>query len=215
MPGGGSDGSFVDWDMDGDLDVSALRSAPPGRQPVHTYIADESQRDKWWDFFRRKLDEGRQGYVVTPVIEESDDSEANSAASLQKSYEELAADKLESYRVDIIHGRMSGREKEAAMAAFHRGDTQVLVATSVVEVGVDVPNATLMTIESGERFGLAQLHQLRGRISRGSRPGYLCVFAQPENDDAGERLELATVDFLRNLSGRGSDDGVYGHQVPF
>ncbi len=186
----------------GDLDVSAIRKAPPGRQKVNTYVASDTQRDKWWKFFRDKLDEGRQGYVVTPLVEDGDDE---NLASAQQAFEELAAERLDAYRVDLIHGRMSGSDKELAMEEFRNGDTQVLVATSVVEVGVDVPNATLMTIENGERFGLAQLHQLRGRISRGTRPGYLCVFAAPDNDDAQKRLdafsettdgfELAEADF--------------------
>ncbi len=205
----------------GELDVSSLRQAPPGRQPVRTYISEEGQREQWWEFFRRKLDEGRQGYVVVPLVEENDESDGM-VRSLQQAFEELASDRLESYRLDLIHGRMGGAEKEDVMAKFHRGETQVLVATTVVEVGVDVPNATLMTIENGERFGLAQLHQLRGRISRGVRPGYLCVFASPENEQAGDRLaafaetndgfELAEIDF--NLRGPGDMFGVRQHGLP-
>src|SRR4029079_10047893 len=107
----------------------------------------------------------------------------------QQVAEKLAKDELADFKVGLVHGRMTGPEKDKVMELFHRGQPKVLVATSVVEVGVDVPNATLMTIESGERFGLSQLHQLRGRITRGSFPGYCCLFASPQTEDSQQRLE--------------------------
>jgi len=209
----------VSMTLFGDLDVSTLKDSPPGRQPVHTYLADETQRARWWEFFRKKLLEGRQGFVITPLVDESEQWEA---ASVQQAFEELANGELEAFRLDLVHGRLSGEEKGAAMDAFRRGDTQVLVATSVVEVGIDVPNATIMTIEGAERFGLAQLHQLRGRISRGSHPGYLCAFADPQTDESKHRLEafeqttdgfrLAEVDF--ELRGPGDLLGTRQHGLP-
>jgi ATP-dependent DNA helicase RecG len=203
----------------GDLDVSTLRHAPPGRQSVHTYLGTEGRRSRWWEFFCRKLSEGRQGYVIAPLV---DSSSLLPMASVEELYERLANGPLASFRVDLLHGQMSAAEKEAAMERFRSGQRQVLVATSVVEVGVDVPNATLMTIESGERFGLAQLHQLRGRVSRGQYPGYVCVFAASPSPEADQRLrsfcqttdgfELAEIDF--RLRGPGDLLGLRQHGLP-
>ncbi|MBW8884846.1 MAG: ATP-dependent DNA helicase RecG, partial [Planctomycetia bacterium] len=126
----------------GDLDVSTLRESPPGRQSVHTYLASDEQRMRWWHFFRQKLDEGQQGYVIAPLVEEA---EAVEAANVQATFETLKSGELQNYRVGMLHGRMTPADKESTMKALRSGRTQVLVATSVVEVGVDVPNATLMT----------------------------------------------------------------------
>ncbi len=203
----------------GDLDVSVIADSPPGRQKVRTYLVRPENRDKWWEFFRKQLRKGRQGYVVTPLVE---DSAQLDVASLEAAYEALANGQLEAFRLGLIHGRMSSSEKDAVMERFRSGDIQVLVCTSVVEVGVDVPNATLMTIEGAERFGLAQLHQLRGRITRGRFPGHCGVFADPQTDEARRRLKaftsctdgfrLAEVDFA--LRGPGELLGTRQHGVP-
>lgn len=203
----------------GDLEVSVLRDTPPGRQPVRTYLATEEQRARWWDFFGRHLREGRQGFVVVPLVDESEQFEA---ASLAETYEALANGPLEAFRMGLIHGRMTSAEKDAIMEDFRSGKIQVLVCTSVVEVGVDVPNATLMAIEAAERFGLAQLHQLRGRICRGTQPGFCCVFSNAQTEDSQARLKafasttdgfrLAEIDF--ELRGPGEILGTRQHGLP-
>ncbi|MEM9185968.1 MAG: ATP-dependent DNA helicase RecG [Planctomycetota bacterium] len=187
----------------GDLDVSILRDMPPGRQPVETYLVESDQRDRWWNFVRDKLDEGRQAFVVTPLV---DESEVVDATSVNQAFEQLAGGELDDYRVGLLHGRMPAAEKQQAMDAFRRGESQVLVSTTVIEVGVDVPNASVMVVASPERFGLSQLHQLRGRVGRGGHAGFCAVLAEAELSEAARQrleafaktndgFELAEIDF--------------------
>ena len=153
----------------GDLDVSVIDELPPGRKPVHTLLFDQSQRRRAYQLLRDELRNGRQTYVVYPLIEESEKTDLQAA---MQGAEQLQSGELAEFRVGLLHGRMKAAEKEAVMAEFKAGTIHALVATTVVEVGVDVPNATIMMIEHAERFGLAQLHQLRGRVGRAGHQSY-------------------------------------------
>lgn len=174
----------------GDLDVSVLERDPSRQAVVKTYLGDETKRESWYRFVAGKLREGRQGWVIAPLVEGEEDSPVDSAARL---FENLSNGPLEPFRLDLLHGRQSAAEKDAALRAFAGGQTQLLVATSIVEVGIDVPNATVMTIESAERFGLSQLHQLRGRVARSVHAGFVCAFATV-NDEATRKRLQAFVD---------------------
>lgn len=171
----------------GDLDVSVLDELPPGRQPIATYAVDGGKRQRAYGYVRKFLDEGRQAYVVCPLVEEAEESELISATQYA---EKLAAGDLAGYRLGLLHGRMKAAEKEAVMTAFARGELDVLVATTVIEVGVDVPNAVIMVIENAERFGLAQLHQLRGRVGRGQYASSCILISDAQNEEARRRLSV-------------------------
>lgn len=173
----------------GDLDISEIRELPPGRQPVATRWVQESQRERVFDRLREELRQGRQAYVVCPLVEASATLELKAA---EQTHAELQAGPLRDFRVGLLHGRMDEQAKEAVMDQFRRGDCQVLVSTTVIEVGVDVPNATLLVVEHAERFGLSQLHQLRGRVSRGQVAGQCFLFAQAAGDEARQRLRALT-----------------------
>ncbi len=173
----------------GDLDVSTIESMPAGRRRIRTWLVPEAKRPGAYGFIREQLDSGRQCYVVCPLIEES---EAVEARAVETEAEQLARGELKGYRVGLLHGQMPAAAKQEAMARFADGEIQVLVSTTVIEVGVDVPNASVMMIEEADRFGLAQLHQLRGRVGRGEHESYCLLFGDPRTEPASRRLEAMT-----------------------
>ncbi|MBQ8109908.1 MAG: ATP-dependent DNA helicase RecG [Clostridia bacterium] len=160
----------------GDLDISIVEELPPGRTPVATRIVPEAKREGLYGFLRQEVAKGRQVYFVCPLVEES---EAVEALPAEKVYEDLRVNRLPGLRIELVHGRMKPADKDAALERFRAGEADVLVSTTVIEVGVNVPNATVMVIENAERFGLAQLHQLRGRVGRGSHESWCFLMAEP------------------------------------
>ncbi len=170
----------------GDLDLSRLDALPPGRQPIRTVLLRPGERPHAYRRLREEVGKGRQGYVICPLVEDSPHLEARAAT---EEYERLQRHDLAGLRLGLLHGRLRGEEKEAVMAAFRDGAIDVLVATAVVEVGVDVPNATMMIVEGAERFGLAQLHQFRGRVGRGEHPATCVLIAEAAAPETVERLQ--------------------------
>jgi ATP-dependent DNA helicase RecG len=170
----------------GELDVSTIDESPPGRGRIKTFVRTADKLPKVWTFVREQLAAGRQAYVVYPRVEETDQ---NSVKAVTKEFESLQR-MLAPFRVGLLHGRLRGKEKDEVMAAFRAGTAQVLLATSLIEVGVDVPNATVMLIENAEQFSLAQLHQLRGRIGRGARDSYCILVSAAMNEEAQRRLDV-------------------------
>ena len=194
----------------GDLDMSVIPDAPPGRQPVKTIVKGESQREGLYQMVRRQLDAGRQAYVVYPLIEESDKIDLKAATEMA---DHLAQAVFPAYRVALLHGRMKADAKDRIMRAFAAGELDILVSTTVIEVGVDVPNASVMVIEHAERFGLSQLHQLRGRVGRDRHQSYCALmYQEPLSDLARDRLKAmadTTDGFVlaeRDLALRGPGD---------
>ncbi len=183
----------------GDLDVSTLRVKPPGRAAVHTYTSSAAEVQAWYRFVDGKISEGRQAFVIAPRVAESDSElDSEQFASATRVYRQLQSSQFSGRSVGLLHGRLSSDEKDRVLSDFASGKTDLLVATTVVEVGIDVPNATVMTILDADRLGLSQLHQLRGRIARGSQPGYLCAVSS-SGSEAKENERLAAF--------QKSDDG--------
>ena len=177
-----------------DLDLSIIKERPPGRQPVQTYLVKPAKKADSLDFVRKELRAGRQAFFVYPLVEESEKLDLPAAVAGR---ERLATEVFPEYRVGLVHGRLSSEEKDEALESFRAGRTQILVATSVIEVGIDVPNATVLYVENAGRFGLAQLHQLRGRVGRGSHGGYCLVSLEGSGEEALKRLDIFA----------GTDDG--------
>jgi len=169
----------------GDLDVSVIDELPPGRKPIITKHVTADRVEQVYSFLKRQIAEGRQAYVVYPVIEES---ETQAMKAAQKMYEHLSREVFPDLAVGLMHGRLGGDEKEDVMQRFKQGRIQILVSTTVIEVGMDVPNASVMVVEQAERFGLAQLHQLRGRVGRGAAQSYCILVTEKMNDAARERI---------------------------
>ena len=173
----------------GDLDYSVLDELPPGRQPITTVHRYESQRSRVMDFLKAEIGKGRQVYIIFPLIEESDTLDYE---NLMQGYENVKAYFPEpNYWISMVHGRQPGDQKELNMKRFVEADTQIMVSTTVIEVGVNVPNASVMVIESAEKFGLSQLHQLRGRVGRGAEKSYCILMTSPKlGNDARERIRI-------------------------
>jgi ATP-dependent DNA helicase RecG len=173
----------------GDLDYTTIQQLPPGRQPVRTRLVAEPERERVYERLREELKQGKQGYVVCPLVEESATLDLKSA---EQHFRDLQDGPFREFRLGLLHGRLTEETKDAVMHRFRERQLDLLVSTMVIEVGVDVANATWMIIEHGERFGLSQLHQLRGRISRGVVAGQCVLFANPTTKEARERLRLFT-----------------------
>ena len=169
----------------GDLDVSVIDEMPPGRKPIVTKHVTADHAEQVYSFVKKQIDEGRQAYVVYPVIEES---ETNAMKAAEKMHEHLSQEVFPGVAVGLMHGRLAADQKESTMERFKKGEIRILVSTTVIEVGVDVPNATVMAIEQAERFGLAQLHQLRGRVGRGAAQSYCILITERMSDAAKERI---------------------------
>jgi ATP-dependent DNA helicase RecG len=171
----------------GDLDISVIDQMPPGRLPVRTTWVSPEDRSQAYDFVREQVRAGRQAFVVCPLIDES--ASLQSRAATQE-YERLSRDVFPGLRLGLLHGRMSPHEKDAVLQGFRAGHLHILVATSVIEVGIDIPNASVMVIEGADRFGLAQLHQLRGRVGRGAEQSFCLLLSDDPSYHAQQRLKL-------------------------
>ena len=175
----------------GDLDVSVIDQLPPGRQPIETYAVPGSYHPRVYNFIRKLVAEGRQAYIVCPMVEENDEP-PDERKAVTAYAQKLQAEVFPDLKVAFVHGKMKAKEKDAVMVAFAAHETDILVSTTVIEVGVDVPNAAVMVIENAERFGLSQLHQLRGRVGRGKHQSYCILISDNQNEETKQRLKVMT-----------------------
>ena len=173
----------------GDLDVSSIDELPPNRQPVKTYVISSKIKERAYNFLKDHLDRGLQGYIVCPLVEAMETTPAN-LQNAEEYADKLARGPFQNYRVGVLHGKMRAKDREVIMQQFASGEIQLLVSTTVIEVGVDVPNAVIMMVENAERFGLSQLHQLRGRVGRGSVQSYCILISDTQNPDTKQRLQV-------------------------
>ncbi len=202
----------------GDLDISIIDELPAGRTPIETYQVDSSLHERIYKFIKKNVMEGRQAYIICPLVEESE----TALTSAEEYYKKLSAGAFAGYSLGLLHGKMNPRDKDAVMKSFADGETQILIATTVVEVGVDVPNATVLVIENAERFGLSQLHQLRGRVGRGSHKSTCILVSDAIGENATARFSVLceTTDGFRiaeaDLEARGPGDflGRRQHGLP-
>jgi ATP-dependent DNA helicase RecG len=171
----------------GDLDITVIDEMPPGRLPIETRWVAPDEREDAEQFLRGQVERGRQAFVICPLVEESETLDVKSATA---EYERLRARVFPDLRLELLHGRMPAKQKDAVMRRFRDGETDILVSTAVIEVGIDVPNATVMLIEGADRFGLAQLHQFRGRVGRGVEQSYCLLLSEEPSEEARKRLEL-------------------------
>ena len=172
--------------MYGDLDVSVITSLPKGRIPIDTFCVNSTFRERIYNFMKNNITEGHQCFVVCPLVEESEKIDANSSVTMYNNLSKIFGEK----KVLLIHGKMSSAEKDDVMASFKKGDADVLVATTVIEVGIDIPNANIIVIENAERFGLSQLHQLHGRVGRGRNKSYCILITDTKSEETAQRMNI-------------------------
>ncbi len=203
----------------GDLDISVIDELPPNRKKIETFAVTKALEDRVNNFVRKQVDEGRQAYIVCPLVEESEENDLQSVISL---YEKCKTEVFPNYRIEYIHGKMKQKEKDDIMERFKNGEIDILISTTVIEVGVDVPNSSIMVIEDAQRFGLAQLHQLRGRVGRGEYQSYCILKYEGKGKNTRERMKIMTqtndgfVISQKDLELRGSGDffGTNQHGIP-
>ena len=203
----------------GDLDISVIDELPPNRKKIETFAVTKALEDRVNNFVRKQVDEGRQAYIVCPLVEESEENDLQSVISL---YEKCKTEVFPNYRIEYIHGKMKQKEKDDIMERFKNGEIDILISTTVIEVGVDVPNSSIMVIEDAQRFGLAQLHQLRGRVGRGEYQSYCILKYEGKGKNTRERMNIMTqtndgfVISQKDLELRGSGDffGTNQHGIP-